>query len=104
MKAKEAADLGKQIADIVLVGKPGKAYDLLKPVLAERTPFRLLDRIGKPIGWGLKTLGKYYPDLLTIWLEEQTVNCRRKPRAVMIRKALTYLSDVQRTRATGGGQ
>ncbi len=53
----------------------------------------------KGVGWGLKTLGRHYPHLVTEWLAEQVV---RRPRALMLRKALTYLSEDQRERATGG--
>ncbi len=241
MKAREADELGKQIATLVQTGQPDKAYALLAPVLAERTPFRLLGRIGgavgdgpleranvfleqiaaekteggwvvigstlgkqlgrdlegaftrcrafiiaanvwygadilgervpgpavaanfqpslallapwrqddnrwlrraagvsvhfwakrsrgtaeqapqaeallaflepmfeewemdavKGVGWGLKTLGKYYPDLVADWLAEQVAHRQRRHRALMLRKALTYLSDQQRARATG---
>jgi 3-methyladenine DNA glycosylase AlkD len=241
MKTKEARELGKRIAALVQAGQPDKAYALLAPVLAERTPFRLLDRIGeavgagpldatnaflervaadrteggwvvigsalgqqldrdsvdafarcreyiivadvwyaadilgervpgpalvadfqpaldllaswredanrwvrrtvgvaihfwakrsrgaaehlvqaeallaflepmfeewdmdavKGVGWGLKTLGKHYPDLITDWVAEQIVERQRRHRTLMLRKALTYLSDEQRARATG---
>jgi 3-methyladenine DNA glycosylase AlkD len=47
----------------------------------------------KGIGWGLKTLGKYYPDQLTAWLPEQL---DRKYRAVVLNKAMTYLTIEQR--------
>jgi 3-methyladenine DNA glycosylase AlkD len=237
MNARDADDLGKQIAVLVQAGQPEEAYSLLSPVLAERTPFPLLGRIGEPVGagplkganafleriaadkteggwvvigsalgqqldrdpagafarcrdfiiaadvwyatdilgervpgpalvadfqpaldllnpwredanrwvrravgvaahfwtkrsrgkaasqaeallaflepmfeewdldavkgvgWGLKTLGKYYPDLVADWLAQQM---GRRHRALMLRKALTYLSDEQRARATGG--
>jgi hypothetical protein len=56
----------------------------------------------KGVGWGLKTLGKYYPDLVTDWLAEQVVRRQRSYRALMLRKSLTYLTDEQRARATGG--
>lgn len=52
----------------------------------------------KGVGWGLKTLGRYYPDLVADWLPRQVT---RRHRALMLRKALTYLSDEQRTRVTG---
>jgi 3-methyladenine DNA glycosylase AlkD len=55
----------------------------------------------KGIGWGLKTLGKYYPHLVADWLARQTVQHQRRHRALMLRKALTYLSDRQRAHATG---
>jgi len=237
MNAREADELGRQIAALVQAGQRNKAYALLSPVLAERTPFRLLDRIGaaigagrlpavnaflnrvadarteggwvviagalgqqlgrdpagacarchsfviaadvwyatdilgervpgpamvadlpqalallapwredanhwvrrtvgvaahfwakrsrgapyhvpyaqalleflapmfeerdvdavKGVGWGLKTLGKYYPGLTADWLTQQVAQHRR-PRALMLRKALTYLPAGQRTR------
>jgi 3-methyladenine DNA glycosylase AlkD len=55
----------------------------------------------KGVGWGLKTLGKHYPDLVADWLAQQVICRQRRHRALMLRKALTYLSDEQRARATG---
>jgi hypothetical protein len=55
----------------------------------------------KGVGWGLKTLGRHYPDLVTDWLARDVVPAQRRHRALMLRKALTYLSDEQRARATG---
>jgi len=55
----------------------------------------------KGVGWGLKTLGKHYPDLVADWLAQQVVHRQRRHRALMLRKDLTYLSDEQRARATG---
>jgi len=55
----------------------------------------------KGIGWGLKTLGRHYPDLVADWLAQQIVHRRRRHRAVMKHKALTFLSAEQRARATG---
>jgi 3-methyladenine DNA glycosylase AlkD len=55
----------------------------------------------KGIGWGLKTLGRHYPDLVADWLAQQVVPGQRRHRALMLRKALTYLSHEQRARATG---
>jgi hypothetical protein len=52
----------------------------------------------KGVGWGLKTLGRYYPDLVANWLPLQI---RRPHRALMLRKALTYLPASQRERVTG---
>jgi hypothetical protein len=52
----------------------------------------------KGTGWGLKTLGRHYPDLVTEWLVEQVVLRQRRHRALMLRKATTYLSDEQRAR------
>jgi 3-methyladenine DNA glycosylase AlkD len=56
----------------------------------------------KGVGWGLKTLGKHYPSLVADWVAQQVVHRQRRHRAIMLRKALTYLSDEQRARATGG--
>ncbi len=64
----------------------------LQPLFAERE----IEAI-KGIGWGLKTLGRYYPDLSTDWLAKQV---KRQPgyRALMLKKATTYLSAAQRRR------
>ncbi len=69
--------------------------DLLEPMFEERDT----DAI-KGVGWGLKTLGKHYPDLAADWLAQQ-VHRQRRSRALMLRKALTYLSEERRARATG---
>ena len=55
----------------------------------------------KGIGWGLKTLGRYYPDPVTDWLAQQVVHRQRRCRATLLHKALTYLTEEQRGRATG---
>jgi hypothetical protein len=55
----------------------------------------------KGVGWGLKTLGRHYPELLADWLSQEIVPGQRRHRALMLRKALTYLSDEQRARAMG---
>jgi len=52
----------------------------------------------KGVGWGLKTLGRHYPDLVADWLARQIMDRQRHHRALMLRKALTYLSDEQRAR------
>jgi hypothetical protein len=57
----------------------------------------------KGIGWGLKTMGRNYPDLVVDWLAEDVVPAERRHRALILRKALTYLSDEQRARATSIG-
>jgi hypothetical protein len=54
----------------------------------------------KGVGWGLKTLGRYYPDLTADWLAQQVLPDQRRHRALMLRKALTYLSDEQRAHVT----
>jgi len=55
----------------------------------------------KGVGWGLKTLGRHYPDLVADWLAQQVVQRQRRHRKLTLRKALTFLSDEQRARATG---
>jgi hypothetical protein len=45
----------------------------------------------KGVGWGLKTLGRCYPHLVAGWLAEQVVVQQRPHRALLVRKALTYL-------------
>ena len=56
----------------------------------------------KGIGGGLKTLGRHYPDLMAEWLAEKVVPGQRRHRALMLRKALTHLSEEQRARVVGG--
>jgi 3-methyladenine DNA glycosylase AlkD len=65
----------------------------LEPMFEERD----VDAI-KGVGWGLKTLGKYYPELAVDWLAAQVVKHRGRYRALMLRKALTYLPPEQRAR------
>jgi len=65
----------------------------LEPMFGERD----MDAV-KGVGWGLKMLGRHYPDLVADWLARQV---GRPHRALMLRKALTYLTDKQRARATG---
>ena len=62
MRTKEADDLGNQVTVLVEDGHPTAAYTLLAPVLVERTPFTLLDRIGARIGAGsLETVNAFLP-------------------------------------------
>ena len=51
----------------------------------------------KGVGWGLKTLGRHYPHLVADWLVHQ-VSAGRRHRALMLRKALTYLPEDERER------
>lgn len=49
----------------------------------------------KGVGWGLKTLGRHYPDLLAAWLPGQIT---QRHRTLMLRKALTYMpKDMRQT-------
>lgn len=50
----------------------------------------------KGVGWGLKTLGRNYPELVAGWLAGQVIPHQRPRRAIMLQKALTYLSEAQR--------
>ena len=51
MNAREADDLGSNIALLLTSNQQGRAYEQLEPVINARTPFRLLDRIGSQISW-----------------------------------------------------
>jgi 3-methyladenine DNA glycosylase AlkD len=55
----------------------------------------------KGVGWGLKTLGRHYPDRVTDWLVEQVAGRNRRHRALMLRKAMTYLPEEHRARIAG---
>jgi 3-methyladenine DNA glycosylase AlkD len=55
----------------------------------------------KGVGWGLKTLGRTYPDLVADWLANEICPDQRRHRTLMLRKALTHLSEEQRARAIG---
>jgi hypothetical protein len=61
--------------------------NLLEPLFIERE----INAV-KGIAWGLKTIGRYYPDLLTDWLAADIIPAERKHRAIMLRKALTFLT------------
>ena len=52
----------------------------------------------KGVGWGFKTLGRYYPVQLADWLMVQS---GRRHRRLMLRKALTYLPETERARVMG---
>jgi 3-methyladenine DNA glycosylase AlkD len=56
---------------------------LLEPMFGEWE----MDAV-KGIGWGLKTMGRKYPELVTDWLAQQVIPSQRRHRAVMLRKAL----------------
>jgi 3-methyladenine DNA glycosylase AlkD len=74
--------------------EPAKAAELLqllKPMFEERVMQAV-----KGIGWGLKTLGRYYPDLMSDWLTVLVLQEKRPHRVIMLRKACTYLPDEQR--------
>ena len=60
--------------------------DFLSPMLEERN----MDA-AKGVGWALKTCGRYYPEAAQPWLEEQLLIAKRRPAAVVKRKALKFL-------------
>jgi hypothetical protein len=60
----------------------------LEPLLEEKEI-----AAAKGIGWGLKSLGRHYPAQVTAWLREQLAGQGRQPRAVVLRKARTYLGE-----------
>lgn len=68
----------------------------LEPMFCEQE----MDAV-KGIGWGLKTIGKHYPQVLTEWLHEQVQVKKRPCRTLMLRKALTWLDDSQRAYTAG---
>jgi len=75
-----------------------KILAFLEPMFSERELAAV-----KGVGWGIKTLGKHYPDLVADWLQQQLTQGTRC-RSVMLRKSLTYLSDDQRARAMRGAR
>jgi 3-methyladenine DNA glycosylase AlkD len=72
-----------------LLPKVRKLLAFLDPMFAEQE----MDAV-KGIGWALKTMGRYYPDAVTPWLVRQAAG--RRCRALMLRKATTYLSKKDR--------
>jgi len=70
-------------------GAPEQAPQAAKLLVFLEPMFEEWDmRAVKGVGWGLKTLGRYYPDLVADWLPAQVA---RPHRALMLNKALTYL-------------
>jgi 3-methyladenine DNA glycosylase AlkD len=69
--------------------KAAEILELLTPQICERDI-----RILKGIGWGLKTLGRYYPELLVPYMKTQISD--KQISAVIIRKCVTYLDEVSR--------
>jgi 3-methyladenine DNA glycosylase AlkD len=50
MTTQDAIDTGERIAQLIRARNPDAAYSLLAPILSGPLPFRLLDRIGAPVG------------------------------------------------------
>jgi hypothetical protein len=86
-RAKGKAEMNDQVKRLL---------NLLAPMFTEKE----MDAV-KGIGWGFKTIGQYYPDLLTDFLATEIVPAERKHRAIMLQKALKFLTPEQRARATG---
>ena len=74
-------------------GEAGALLTLLEPAFSERN----MDAL-KGIGWGIKTLGRHYPDLVADWLCLQLGRSGRAHRALMLRKGVTYLPEEYRAR------
>ncbi len=55
----------------------------------------------KGVGWGLKTLGKFYPDILTKWLVEILSDQQLRYRAIMLRKSISYLPESNKVEILG---
>jgi hypothetical protein len=75
-RSRGAADLLPQASALL---------DLLEPVFGEWD----MDA-AKGVGWGLKTLGKYYPNLVAEWLPHQMA---RPHRAIVAQKAKKFLGE-----------
>lgn len=69
--------------------KAAEILELLTPQICERDI-----RIIKGIGWGLKTLGRYYPELLVPHIKTQIGS--KRVSAVIIRKCTTYLDKISK--------
>jgi 3-methyladenine DNA glycosylase AlkD len=61
-------------------------FTFIKPMLDEKEY-----QAAKGVGWGLKTLGRYYPNIAFEWLTETLIIEKRRPIAIIRKKALTYL-------------
>ena len=77
----------------MVVDQPDKTLTLVKLV----EPYIEVSQrdVVKGIGWGLKTIGKHHPDLLTGFLVKQ-LNQGKRLSNLMLKKALTYLPDKDR--------
>jgi len=79
-----------------LINHAKEILTFLEPMFSERD----MDAL-KGVSRGLKTLGKYYPQLVAEWLHTQVVVKERRYRKLMLRKASLYLSSEQREYALG---
>jgi hypothetical protein len=117
MRMGEARDLGRMVAERLRNHAPSDAFRLLAPELMRRIPFRALDEIGlaigvvddraltpfldhiaasqgeggwivKGVGWGTKTMGRYYPQETADRRYEQVAKPQRKP---LLSTTLAYM-------------
>lgn len=86
--AKQARGAGQYLLQV------GALLDLLVPMFTEKDT-----DVVKGVGWGLKTLGKYYPEPVSDWLVRQSA---RPHRALMLQKATTYFPVELRRRVLRG--
>lgn len=82
--AKRSRGVGESMAEA------GELLKLLGPMFWEWE----MDTV-KGVGWGLKTLGRYYPDLVSDWLVNEIIPHQYRYRTLMLRKTMTYLSPEQ---------
>ena len=76
--------------EAALAARAAKLLTLLEPMFEDQE----IEAV-KGVGWGLKTLGRMYPEQMTSWLQSQS---GRPHRAIMLRKALTYLTTDQKAK------
>ena len=67
-----------------------RLLEFLEPLFSEKD----MDAV-KGVGWGLKTLGRYYPEITINWLRQMVQVEHRPYRALMLRKALTFIPNAQ---------
>lgn len=74
----------------------GELLTFLEPLFYERQVEAV-----KGVGWGLKTIGRYYPDLLADWLSSMLSKPEGSCRVLMLRKAAAYLPPARRAELGG---
>jgi len=65
--------------------KTKKLLNLIEPNIEEKQT-----DVVKGIGWGLKTIGRYHPDILVQFLKKQ-LKAKKRISKLMMNKAMTYL-------------
>lgn len=69
-------------------GQAAQLLEFFSPMFEERD-----SDAAKGVGWALKSMGRYYPSITGDWLEKQLLIQKRKPAAILRRKALLYLPE-----------